>query len=832
MFYRISCLLLAAWCGLCRAADDAQLEEYFAALRSRGLHLVAEEYATARLAGRSLPLDEQTVLTLQLAQTLLEHGALASSTQRKELWHDAEKWLRDLRDASPDNPCLVELDAWLAMAPAIEGAALAWESQLAPENITLRNEADNVLRRAVASQGQILAQLDSRSTSSGTARRAEKLDAAQRLQLQQLLQLRLAEALLWRAELMGAGTERTALLLDASSVLDRLLRSRPRGEWLLSGQLAQARQVRLQGDDQKAAVLLDAIATADLSPLDRDRILAEKVRLEIARGHLDEALRLVKQRQQQESVPSDEFRAVSTDALLAAARLAARAQDSVLQRQLLDEANAQHAQTLGRWSLWSAAGLSRMQQDLQLGPELAALERQAIAAWQAEDLAAAAQAYGAASRMAQQSGLADRAVEYALTQGSILLKGQKWTEAAAVFQEIATSFPQHPRTPEADLLRCYALGRGDSREMEFTQALQDHLARYPDSPTRWEALFMLAGVEERRQQRDRAVALYRQVPQGHTRAAEAEYRTLLLDRQLLERNEGDPQQRSQREQQILADVRRVCLPLLESGTSLTVLQCQTLLEGARLLLGHTDRLYADADRLLTRIQAVLPKPARGTAPPADPDPQWKQIEVSTAQLRIVSLAGQQQLDQAREMLKELQSRDPAAMLPILLGLTELAAQIEPRRQYELGYLQHLAVQDIASRRGELTTQQQRILDESEAQAQLAMGHLRDALTIYQRLLEAAPNDPQLLRAQIHVCLRLGQKGDLLQARDLWTRIEKLQRSGTPDWIEARLEIADLSMQLGERDNARKLLGITRTLYPQLGTPELKSRADELWAKLK
>jgi hypothetical protein len=78
----------------------------------------------------------------------------------------------------------------------------------------------------------------------------------------------------------------------------------------------------------------------------------------------------------------------------------------------------------------------------------------------------------------------------------------------------------------------------------------------------------------------------------------------------------------------------------------------------------------------------------------------------------------------------------------------------------------------------------------------------------------------------------GSLSCLRQALKQWKKLEALQRKGTIDWIETRYHLAWCSHRLGDDDTARKLVGVTRVLYPQLGTPALKQRFEALAAELR
>ncbi len=196
------------------------------------------------------------------------------------------------------------------------------------------------------------------------------------------------------------------------------------------------------------------------------------------------------------------------------------------------------------------------------------------------------------------------------------------------------------------------------------------------------------------------------------------------------------------------------------------------------------------------------------------------------------MAGQQKLGDARKIMLKLEQTDPSTMLGILLGLTEMTSKIDPMRQVEMGHLQLEAITRLEKARSELTPQQQRMLDDSHAEAFIAIGNLKEAAEIYEKLIEKTPRNERLLRKVIAVLLKRGKAEDLLAARNWWKRVEQLHKPGEADWVEARLEIAKIDVRIGEKDRAIKLLGVTKTLYPQLGTPMLREEVDQFLKEMK
>jgi tetratricopeptide (TPR) repeat protein len=822
-------LFIAVLLGLpspIQSADKApDYLRYFEALRARQLFVLAEDYAGALLADQALTGHLRSELTVELSQILFDHGALTTGTQQQELWQAARNQLEELRRSTTPPAARRIIEIRLTLLTAQAAFVHAIDALADPDDAVLRQQAVRHLQQAIVELSGAITMNDP-GTDGNTP---SDLDA-ELSGLRQQLHFQLAEIEVRKGELSDRGTERSALLLDAAERSEALLRARPQSHLQRKLKVLQACIARLQGEDMKAGALLDAAEKAGLDQSERDHLLAERMRLERSRQKLDAALQIYAARIQSAIPPSDEFRAAAVEALLDSWKLANAKGDAALQKQLLDEAISQHEQTSGIWRKFTAAKIERLNQDRELGSELAALVRKAASAWQAGEPDAAVKHYGEAAGLAHQRGQPKQAFELAYTRGSILLQMERWQQAQLAFEELVKNFPDNPQTPQADLLRCYAIGRSSSQAEDFHAALQQHLLKFPDAPTAGDALWMLGNAEEQHHHSEAAIAAYSQIAANHARKDEADLRVTILLQQMLDPEStmssgGDWDNLSARE------IARISTRVADIRDPLTPRQCRILLNCVRLIIEQSGHDVRAADELLQRVDSRL-KQARQAASQSGTslEEDWKPIERQLVQLQVVLLACQGHLDRARAILQRYQTADPTVLLSILAGLSDFNHSIDPRCRQDLGYLQRLSTRDLALRRSELTPEQRRLLDESAAQAAVAMEDWAEAISLYEQLLRESPQDRGGLQRLIRLSIRRGEVSDLQRAKELWSRIERQEPAGTVAWIEARLEITDLLLRLGDATAARKLLGVTRTLYPAMGTAELKARGDDLWEK--
>jgi tetratricopeptide (TPR) repeat protein len=179
----------------------------------------------------------------------------------------------------------------------------------------------------------------------------------------------------------------------------------------------------------------------------------------------------------------------------------------------------------------------------------------------------------------------------------------------------------------------------------------------------------------------------------------------------------------------------------------------------------------------------------------------------------------------------LTAGDPQTALAVLDGLSEIAESAQSDRRKTLGKLQLAAAEEVQRRRSELTADGEQRLDACLAQAYAAVGRPNDAAQVYRRLLERAPKDRALLSRAATGIGGLGTVDAAREAKALWRRLENIENAGSAGWLSARLEVIRCCRQLKEIDECRKLLRVTRLLYPELGGAALKQQFDELEASL-
>jgi tetratricopeptide (TPR) repeat protein len=410
--------------------------------------------------------------------------------------------------------------------------------------------------------------------------------------------------------------------------------------------------------------------------------------------------------------------------------------------------------------------------------------------------------------------------------------------AVTTLAGLLDSYPESPRAADAHLLRAYALGKeyaqrpDDERKGAYRAALEEHCTKYADSPTWAEATWMLARLEEHEQRWPEAIALLESIPADSKRGGDAQLQLAVACEHAIEelRQRGEPVDRQVR--RAIAALEAAVRTFPPEPQPLTDSQAEVSWRLAQLLLGQKQPDFARADTLLERV-------LRQDRPSEEGPSRAKQQAqaggrgagrfAQAAQLRIISLAGQGRLDEARDVVAQMDADGPDHMLDVLTELSAAAELVAVEHRPSVGQLQWELSQRLEEQRERLSAEQKLQLDECLARAHAALGRNSDAAAVYQKLLWQHPDDQRLIEALARLYESCGSTSCLRNALTQWQALEQRQRKGTPEWLESRYHMAWCSHRIGDDEAARKLIGVTRLLYPELGSPELKRRFGELAA---
>jgi len=113
------------------------------------------------------------------------------------------------------------------------------------------------------------------------------------------------------------------------------------------------------------------------------------------------------------------------------------------------------------------------------------------------------------------------------------------------------------------------------------------------------------------------------------------------------------------------------------------------------------------------------------------------------------------------------------------------------------------------------------------QAYLAMNQPDRAEALFSQVVRADQSSPDANAGLARIAQTRKEYKDAL---DLWTRVEAVAAESDPLFYEAKYQMAAIFAQEGNAANACNKLTVTRGEHPNLGSPEMKSRWDELERK--
>src|SRR5690606_16384332 len=210
---------------------------------------------------------------------------------------------------------------------------------------------------------------------------------------------------------------------------------------------------------------------------------------------------------------------------------------------------------------------------------------------------------------------------------------------------------------------------------------------------------------------------------------------------------------------------------------------------------------------------------------------------------VISLADRNRYDEALRIIDSLEGAPVADLLAVVQELSELSdpegdhrrpaifGQSDGRVGPRLTDLRRAATVLLAERRAELSPEQARQIDLVVASANLADGRAAEAIDRYEAALAERPKDKVLLIKAATALLASGETDAILRAKEYWRRVENLESSGSEGWFNARLNMIEANVVLGEIAEARKLLTVTRLLHPHLGGDDTKAAFDAIQRRL-
>jgi hypothetical protein len=841
-------LMLIVSGSLCQAEDPTRA--YFDGLRQRHLFGIAEGYCLNELARPRLSDQKRARYSLELIRTLSAHAASATPAEQDELWKRAEETIAQIERDHPRWSDLPLFQAERARISYLKATQLYWQSQAIPRNEALRDSAIDNLDQAVNQLTLSEQQIQKLLNKAGANQDFTVLSVATVRDSLLDFQLLIAEADMKLAGLYHADSPKRKMSLAAARKwLDPLARRASTLKITWVSRLALIACERLEGDADAAARALQGLVKDQHPAFLNEPVFVESMRILLAQNQAQLAATKIIEYRQEQGRHSSELAFLEIDALLRLHKIAADKKQQELADELWKQIQKRSQQLTqsqpGYWSQRAKLLVNQQEQIQEYGSRLSESLQRAQLLYSEGKLPEAIAAYDKTSQQAAQEGKTDLAFELGFTSASLQLKQKQYREAAEQFQSLAKRYDAAPKAADASLLAAWCLGqlysqsRTKTRRLAYTAALEDVRKQFPAGSAYDEAGWMLARLEESRLQYSKALVLYSEIPENHARAADAHLGVARCYEQILVRLAalGKPTDAWRQEASDVLEKYLANFPA-ESNPAILLSQAEIGLRLTRIYLNDTPPEYNKAHRLLELIIHTANTKPEELKRNSEHSPEsvaqttqtiqgWNRVASQALRMQIIALAGQGKPSEARSLVASLENAGTTELLSVLNGVSHIDLDLSPSVRRELGMLQLQSAEKLASRRNDLTPQQIRQLDLCLAEAYLAIDRPIRALEYYQALLKKSPRDNALKRQVALLLEQCGTKECLRQAIPKWRELEAAEKAGSVPWLDARLHIIRAQFESGDTDAAKKLLGVTRLLYPELGNVDLKKQYREL-----
>jgi tetratricopeptide (TPR) repeat protein len=778
-------------------------------LCDRQLYDLAQQYCRQRLADDQLAARWQSFYAIELSGVLVRQALAAPSHEAPALWEQALAAVEHDTAAPPAaNNLLAHAQAGLVL--------LAQGQQQAHQAALSRDERDRALaclRQAIQRFDEVVrfASAPSRKRSATDAQRQAERSLANQVRGRQ------AEALRSLALLYAPETPDRADALNRALALVEPLADLPDDQPLAwESRLNLIDLLRLQGNTATAVQKLQSFEKL-AAPVDvRLRLRAHAIQLALADHQFTAALNLARQEPRLEGRASPDLDYVRLLAILANAAEADRrgnqADAGELQREaqnLVAEIRNSHG------TAWAARAEEQLANSVAnaFSGSLSLWEQAAQTHYRAGQIDEAITAYERASQQAVTNGDADKAFKMAFLAATLEHQRKNYGEAAGRYRELALRWPRSPRAPEAHLLAAHdrwELLKASREVAPYVELLREHLRTWPQSESANEARWRLGRAAELAADWSAAVDAYRSVDPTHPRGADSVASLVRAYEQML----STADERHSERIAIVAEGARYLENMTKSPAvqPLPAVRHQAAIGAARLWSQIPDGA-SSATRVL---QAYLADEQL-----AGPDRQQAEDEL------LVCALGQLNTTESERQIARIVALDPDQLYR---SLQTLARSRPPDNDAAARWIDQVISRVIGqaqSTLARLPTDRARDVGRWQAQSLARLGQSDQARELYDRLLQQFPGDQQLLFGAALLASDIDAPDQRDRTFQLWRAVERAAAKGSPDWLEARYQIARLHHLSGNDEQARRILRQTRLLHPELGGESLAARFAQL-----
>lgn len=837
-------------------ADDYD-DRYFEGLRQRGLHTLAEGVLTRRLKELTLTERERMDIVMQLSMTYADHAS-TKIDNTDSLWQQAigviDRFLETTISEMIHSECQVQRGVVMTLR-GVHHYRLAEllggdPGQLKHAQSSLA-EAIRTLKASQVSLNELLNRV-----------RPTRLSTARIRGLQDQSALNLANAYLHQSLVQNSNiVERSNALLRAVELLTPLAKGSPDFSITRDSQLLLAKALRIKGEGRQLELMIEKLKQGEPVPSFFDRLEAERIRLLLDRGQPTKVASALLERRRQKTAMPDELAFLEIRTLLEMRRLALNRKDASLAKELFTQAE-QRAKSLanqssGYWPAMARLTVQREQTSIRLGPQLAARASAAKLAYQNNEIEKAADLYRQAFEQAVADQQQQAGYEFGMSAGELLIRNNKWPQALSVYQRIeaslngATDGQNLANAARAHLMMCYVQRQieattSSAAEPKYSALLSEHLRKYPQQSTVGDVRLMQGQMFQLAGQFSKAIGSYLNVPVEHHSAPTAIREAAVCCLNLSRTDGASPNDLQNLDGAIstvesrLMQLNREFAKTNPETPQADLLMAELALINLRLASDSTVRSTVDnrLEKVAVEATSVLQRGGfdRGNIGGGNAA-AWKTIVGSAEALRLMNYVWGGEAKKAEQLLTHMLDGTSANPMAMIQQLSQIESGTNRQRDYTIGTLVlqaaqslKLSVTDASS--AKLSAADQAALETAIINAHLRRGDVSQVVKKLEQQLKSQPNDLSLKRRLAGMLKKSGSATHLAKAARLWREVEAKSKPGSATWYEARLSTAELLVEQGRLNECRKLLTITKALYPKLPTPELKQRLQDVNAAVK
>ncbi|MBK94736.1 MAG: hypothetical protein CMJ79_03340 [Planctomycetaceae bacterium] len=785
-------LTLLSQTALANPQDDAALLK---GLQQRGLFSLVEYQCQKQIDDPNNSERTKMEWTVHLISSIAQRALRQPIDQRSKFWQQAQEVSDDYVATHRDNPLIIPVKLQAALALTANGELLRLESTISKTAGAQRENSRQQLRLATRALMDLENEIKEFLPQVNQTATDDTLTQADLLSIQQNLQYHLARTYRNQANTYAAGTnDQIASLQRAVTSLKKPLTQLSNEDPLVAkihlGLIACHRELN-QFDEAQAAV--SQIEKLPLPPEVLLKLRAENVRLVLAMGELETALKLLNTPRESQSTLVPEYDLAFLDAFIYFWGKATKEENADLSESYQQQAvlTVKHIeQTHGPY--WGRVAELRLLRHAGMNgnsTNLVVLERTADDLYRKDKFSEAIEAYDATAEAARNAGNNDLAFR-ALYKAALIEQKRGNTEAyIARLITTAVQLRSHQQAPAVHMLGIRTvvelLNKDASRQEEFETLLTEHITYFEQGSTVNQAAIWLATLQQRRQNYDQAIANYMIILTNYPNYPDV---ISSLEACWAAKLKGQEQ----------ANLLTIASPFLEHLKSLiydeagdlpgqwTVTQRYAATALAGFQLTYSTEHYASAEMLLAAASQN-----------AD-DATWLAIASS---LRIVSLAAQGKSNAARQHIDALSNSTPDQWLQVLNQLQTVATGAPDDTRKTIAQMQIHLFTALTDRLTGVTADFKRKWSLIEAQAYIQSGNLTEGFTKYQQL---AAKNPRHGLIQLRYAQALSQSEDHFEAGLIqWRRVLQGNPPKSDRWYEAKFRIAELYLKNGKREAAEK-----------------------------